>query len=429
MPRQASGARRRQRRAAAFIVATVVGGRAVAQSAGETADLVGFPVGGVVLGPSLTVGYSYDTNVLQQSANAEPPPTADQVLTLQPALQLSVPFSNSLFRFGDVLTYVDYSHTAQTAGKTSNDAEADLLLNFASGDQLELSAHNVAGVAQTIVFDLGGSLGFQGNSFTLHSEAIQFSRELPGARGYRLALERNALRFDSDVSSEFFNYRGFDGEAAYSQPLSSNTLLSFGYLGSRYDRFNVDDPSTKTGFESGDTVYGQLEGQLGPRQPYNVRLGWHRLGFEGADVNASDSFSGLIGEAKLGFIVGGGTTFSLQLQHQPYRSYVQSNNFYVFNLLGVWVERVFLNGTSVGGDVAYTTNGYNQLTPSGNPANPNELIYRQDRRVQVEAYGNLAIAKNVIFRVSFARYRRRSNAEGADYNSNVLFGGFVFGWI
>ena len=416
-------ARRRTRRAAASIVATMVCGGTFAQSANDALNAAGIQAGWMIIAPSLTVGYAYDTNVLQRPEDANPPPEPDEVLTVQPALQLTIPFSNSWFRFGDVLTYVDYNQTPQTQGKTSNDAVADLTLNFGSLDQLALSAHNVAGVAQTLAFDPGGEVAFQGNNFTLHNEAVTFSRVTPGARGYRFGLERNALRFDPSVTVNFYNYRGFDGEAAYFQPLSPNTRLAFGYLGSRYDHYDASDPSTVIRTESGDIVYGQIEGNLGPRQPYGLRLGWERLSFGGTEA-ASGDFTGIVGQANLSAIVGGGTTFTVGVQRQPYRSYDQTNSYYVSNVIAGTVERLFLEGTSVGGSLLFGVNGYKQPSTS-----QGETYYREDRRVQLEAHANIALAKRVAFRVSLARNRRYSNAPFAEYNNTVVFGGFVLGWI
>ena len=424
MTRRPANARRRTRRAAASIVATVVCGGAFAQSANDAPNVVGIQAGWLVIAPSLTVGYAYDTNVLQLPTDAEPPPEPDEVLTLQPTLQLTIPFSNSSFRLGDVLTYVDYNHTSQTQGKTSNDVVADLTLNFGSLDQLELSAHNIAGVAQTIAFDPGGEVGFQGNSYQFHTETVSFSRVLRGARGYQFGLERNALRFDSSITVNFYNSSGFEGEAAYFQPLSPNTRLAFGYLGSRYDHSDPSDPGTVTRTENGDSVYGQIEGQLGPRQPYLLRLGWERLTFGGTDANAGGDFSGVVGQARLSAIVGGGTTFSLEAQRQPYRSYDQFNQYYVSNLIAGSVERLFLQGTSVGGSLDFSINGYSQASTQ-----EDSTYYRQDRGVQLEAHANIALAERVAFRVSLARNRRYSNAPFANYNNTVVFGGIILGWF
>ncbi len=433
------GARRRARRAAAWIAASVVASGAWAQSGTEAASVVGIKAGPVIIAPSVEVGYAYDSNVLQRPDEVAPEP--DQILTLQPAIQITIPFSNSSFRFGDVWTYVDYNQTAQTRGKSANDAVAELTLNFGSLDQLEISAHNIVGVSETLAFDPGGEVGFQGNTFTLHTEAVTFSRAFPGARGFRFGLERNALRFDPSITVNFYNSRGFEGEAAYFQPLSPNTRLAFGYLGSRYDQFRSQDPSTLNRTESGDIVYGQIEGQLGPRQPYMVRLGWDRLAF--ADAQAATTpigdFSGVIGQVNLSAIVGGGTALSVAIQRQPYRSYDLSNSFYVSNLAVGSVERLFLGGTSVGGSLLFAINGYRQISsftttivtdpPTDPPPTVTTYYHREDRRVQLEAHANLELAERVAFRVSLARTRRYSNAPFADYNNTVFFGGFVLGWI
>jgi hypothetical protein len=416
------GARPQQRRAAVWIVALAVGGVASAQSASEPSEYVGFQAGGAVIAPSLTAGYTYNTNINQRPAGQDPQP--DGMLTLQPALLLTVPFSNSSFQFGDVLTYFDYSEAIQTEGKTANDAVAELNLNFGSRDSLEISAHNVAGVAQTL-FDPGNQVTFQGNSYNLHTEAISFLRVVSGARGYRFALSRTAVRFEPSTTVQFYNFRGFDGGAEYLEPLSPNTRLSFGYLGSRYDHFDADDPTTLLRSEAGDTIFGQVEGQLGPRQPYLVRLGWQRLMFTGPDAAAADDFSGIVGQARLSAIVGGGTMITFQIQRQPYRSFVQPNNYYLYDAISGWVERVFPQGSSVGGLVGFSMNSYNQ--PTSDP-NSSSTYYRQDRRVQLEAYANLALAKHVLFRVTLARNRRSSNAPDAGYIEKILFGGFVFGW-
>ena len=439
MTRELASARRWTRRAVASIVVTVVGGGAFAQSENKALNAEGLQAGGMIFVPSLTFGYSYDTNVLQEPEIAEPEP--DQVLTLQPAVQLTIPFSNSSFSFGDVLTYVDYKHTPQIQGKTSNDAVADLTLNFGSLNQLEINAHNIAGVADTLAFDLGGEIAFQGNAYQLHTEAVSLSRLLPGTRGYRFGLQRSAVRFDPTITavSAFYNYRGFEGEASYFQPLSPNTRLAFGYLGSRYEHSDVGNPDVVQRTENGDVLYGQIEGQLGPRQPYIVRLGWQRLGFTDSEGGSlSGDFAGIVGDLKLSAIVGGGTMFTVGIQRSPYRSYESANSFYVFNLISGSVERLFLSGTSVGGSLGLSVNGYKQpttytLLPAPDPPDPPETvtIFREDRRVQLEAHANIAVAKRLAFRVSLARNRRYSNApEGLfDYNNTVLFGGFVLGWI
>jgi hypothetical protein len=395
---------------------------------------IGFPAGPFVIAPSLKAGYSYDTNVFYQSNDSVPPPSSDQVLTLEPALLLTVPFSNSMFQFGDTLTYLDYKDTAQPEGKTSNDAMAQLALNFGSLDKLDLKAHHVAGVADTLAFDPGGEQVFQGHAFRLHELSAAMSREVASARGYRLSLAHNALRYERSTEVSLFDYRGFEGEGSYLEPLSSNARLAIGYLGTRYDHFENGPPPAEPAevfrTESGNTVYCQLEGRLGSKQPYNARLGWERLAFEG---NAAKDFSGLIGKAELGVIVGGGTLLNVRALRQPYRSFfkvvdddIEDNNFYVYDDVGLNVNRTFPWGSSFGGNFDFSRNTYAEPARPEPDAPP---IYREDRAYRLEAYANLALLDRVVFRLTLVKNRRYSNFPGADFDDTVVFGGFVLGWI
>jgi hypothetical protein len=81
-----SCARRRYRRAAALIAAAAAGGGVWAQSAAEVGKPVGIPWGRVMIAPSLIAGYSYNSNLFLNAENLSPNP--DQVLTVQPGVQL-----------------------------------------------------------------------------------------------------------------------------------------------------------------------------------------------------------------------------------------------------------------------------------------------------------------------------------------------------
>lgn len=417
-------ARRFRRRAAIVIVCAACVGAARAQPVERAPNPVGFPVGPVIIAPSLTAGYAYDSNVFLRPSSENP--TSDQVLTLQPAFFLTVPFSNSSFRFGDTLRYTDYAKTVQTNGKLSNDATADLNLRFGSLDELILSAHNIAGVAETLAFDPGGEVSFAGKSYKLHSEALLAKREVVGARGYRVGLTRNALRFDPGQEIFFFNYRGFDGEASYLEPMSSNTHLSFGYLGARYDHFDISpgaDPYAVFRTEAGDTFFAAIEGRLSPRQPYNVSVGWERLSFTGNDY---PDFSGIVVRANASFIVGGGTTIATSLSRQPYRSFFTANNFYVSDQVYVGVLRDFEGIAVVGVDASVSRSRYRAAVPAGEPS---AGTVRSDQAFSLEAYANLTIRERVIFRLSVSETRKNSNYPGADYDATTVFGGFIFGWF
>lgn len=414
-------ARRWPRRVAGCLAVGLACGAACAQSTVDLSRIVGFSAGPFVIAPTLATSYAYDSNVFFLSESSEP--SGDEVLVVQPGVVLTLPFSNSVFRLGDSLKWTDYQKTPQTAGKTANDALGQLILNFGTSDRLQLTAHSISGVAETQAFDPGGEVTFQGHAYDLHTELVSLSREESNIRGYRFSLQRNALHFDPDENVLFFNFRGFDGEAAYLEPLSSNTRLAVGYLGTRYDHYNTDDPYVIDRTEAGDALYAQLEGRLGPRQPFSIRLGWERLNFVSNNADSAGDYSGLVGQASLSAVAGGGVTFTVRAQRQPFRSFFEQNNFYVFDLIGLQIARPFPQGSEFGGSLEIFRSSYPEPTPEDAPT-----VYRRDKTRRLEAYANLALRDHVALRFEIEKNWRYSNSEGADYNALAISGGIVFGW-
>ncbi|HZN55046.1 MAG TPA: outer membrane beta-barrel protein [Candidatus Polarisedimenticolaceae bacterium] len=424
MIRPARPRRRRFPWRATGALAILAGAPTFAQEVPTLPPPSGVRIGPVVVAPSLLAGYSYDSNIFLRSETENPP--ADNVLMIQPAVVVTVPFSNSVFRFGDSLRWIDYKETAQTSGKYSNDALAEMDLRFGSLDTLELSAHHIAGIADTIVFDPGGETVFRGNAFRAHKLRGAFSRDVDGARGYRISIERNAVKFDRSAEIQFFDYTGFDFEAGYLEPLSSNTHLGIGYLGTRYDHFDIGpgaDPHAVFRTETGDTAFFTLDGRLGPRSPYRVRLGWEWLRFDGNDA---EDYSGVVVDTDVAYSVGGRTTFGFGVQRQPYRSFFLDNNFYVYDEISARVERGMVASARFGASVAYWRNDYHEPVPSGFVG---EGIERSDRAISLEVYATLPLRDLVGIRLSVRENRKTSNYPGADYNETMVTGGFVFGWF
>ena len=422
-------ARRRSCRAAAFIAAGLLSGPLWAETAIDIPTPVGFPVGWFYLAPSVTAGYSFNSNIFLTPKDIS---VADRVRTVQPAVQLTVPFSNSTIRLADALNVFDYKTIPQPEGKTANDAFLDFTFRFSSMDTLDASVRHDTGVSQTstetsqlVGNELVKVLQTAANPYRINAETVSMSREIGGKRGYRFVLTRNTLDFDKPTPGSYFTYKGYDGEAAYIQPLSSNTRFAIGYVGAWYDEFNISvgsNPHAPVRTERGNTIYAEFGGQLGPKQPYSTRLGWTNLAFETIPPNSARGFSGVVVDARLGAIVGGGTAFTAFAKRQPYRSYFFDNNYYVFGQAGFQVNRAFPRGSAVGGELSLIRNSYPE--PSG-PLN----IYRRDRGIRVEAYANLAISDRLSFRVSVLRDERKSTYPGTDYSSTIIFGGMVFGWI
>lgn len=428
---------RRPRRRAAFVFAALAPFAAVqAQvqvpvppqtSTGRQEPPAGLQAGPVVFTPTLATGYEYDSNVFLRSRDSLLGPIiGDEALTIDPALVMTVPFGNSRFMLADNLHWIDYKTLPQINGRTSNTVTADLDLHFSTFDRLELYALHVAGVAETLEFDPGGEARFAGQSYKLDSEGMILAREILGRRGYRFRVTRNVLKFEPDQPVTFFNFSGYDGEASYLQPLSPSATLSFGYLGTRYDHFDISpgsDPNAVFRTESGDTAFTMIEGSLSPREQYHIKVGWEWLKFTGND--AAD-FSGVVLDGSITLPVGGGTSVTIAARRQPYRSFFFENNFYVNNAVTVSTQRLFPRGSTVGVNFELSRNTYDEPVPAGSRG---AGIVRVDDGAWLEAYANLAIQERVAFRISARGNVKRSNYPTGGFDQVVVFGGLLFGWF
>src|SRR5262249_5453785 len=122
---------------------------------------------------------------------------------------------------------------------------------------------------------------------------------------------------------------------------------------------------------------------------------------------------------------GGGASLVLRAQRQPFRSFFETNNFYVFDLVGLQIRRAFPQGSEFGGNFDFFRSSY------GEPAQPDPEthgIYRKDKAMRLEAYATLALRDHVGLRFALVKNRKYSNFPGAEYNGLVVSGGFVFGW-
>ena len=437
MTRPRSALRRalsRSRRAVPLVVAAAW----LPAAALTTDDLSnGVPIGPVVVAPSLTCSYDYDTNVFlfdvlppQDPSNppAHPPPEPQGIATIEPAVTLTLPFGQSLFKLSDTLRYRNYEKSAELNGRQSNIASADLALNFSSLDSLELTADLTNGKADTLAFDPGGQVVFRGESYRLDREGMKVAREVFGQLGYRVNVARSNLHFADVQAPGFFDYSGYDGEAAALIPVLENANLSFGYVGTRFDHFDASPGPTNGTLsrrEIGDTAYVGLEGRLGPRRPYHIRLGWESLKFDGGPAGGTD-YRGVVGEGALALVGGSGFSLLATAVRTPYRSFFEPNNYYLYQGGVLEARHLAPGGTSVGGRAQVALVNYPD--PVATTEHP-EGIRERDWTFSLVGYANLAIRDHVSFRISLGRAVRTSNFPDRNYRDTVLSGGFIFGWL
>ena len=382
----------------------------------------GMQWGPVVFTPSLLFGYAYDSNVFQQSEILAP--EGDTVVSVEPTLGILVPFSNSAFRLTDRFRWRDYGDTAQLHGKSANELEAELELNFGSRDTLTIGGLRVDGVAETLVFDPGGEVVFSGESYRSYDGHIEMSRDIPGTRGYRAEIGRQALSFD-EANPAFFDYHGYYAEASYLEPIRPAMNLSVSYRGDRFEQFDSGESSTGDAFrtERGDAFYAGIEGRLASRRPYSLRVGWQELKF---GATPAPDFKGIVWNGNIALAGGRKTAITIGTDRTPYRSFFFDNNFYVFDDVRTSVIHRFGRGSELGGSITLGRLSYDDPVPA---PDPQAGIVRVDKTVWVDAYANFALRDLVVFRLNFRRTRRSSNYDSGIFDQNVFFGGFVLGWF
>ncbi len=388
----------------------------------------GITLGPVVLAPSLSCSYAYDSNVFLFDPTSDPGPEPQGLTTIAPAVAIVVPFGQSSFRLTDAVRWVEYEKTTELNGRAANVASAALLLRFSTHDSLELTGDLTDGRAETQTFDPGGQVLFRGQSYRADREGIRLSREVYGHRGYRVEVMRSDLHFNEVQQPGFFDYTGYDGEAALLIPVSRIASVSLGYTGSRFDHFDVSpgaDPDAISRHEAGDSVYVGLEGRLGPKKPYHLRVGWESLKFTFGPPGGTD-FRGIVGDGALALTGGSGFSLVGTLTRQPYRAFVLSNNYYLYDAAGLEVKHPSPGGTAVGGRFLLSHVAYPD--PVSFPSQP-KPVRERETTYSLEGYANLAVRDHVSFRISLKQSVRTSNIPGGDYQDTVLSGGFIFGWL
>ena len=401
---------------------------AAASSRSAASDLPeGMLVGPWILAPSLTSGFAYDTNVFLASSTSTSSGTiSDRVLRVTPGLVAALPFRESLLKLDYSVTRLDYGKTPLERN-LSRDAGIDLALNFSTQDRLSLRANRNLGVAETLAFDPGGEVVFRGQGFDLTTYEIEAAREVFGHRGYRVRLSREALSFDPGTTVAFFEFRGIDAEVDYREPLSPRFWAVGDYEGRRYDHFLADEPTgSHEPFrkEDSDVVRVGLQGQLGEREPFLVRVGWGRFRFPGSE---GSEYRGIVADASLVIRSVGRTELELGLQRRPWPSFFLNNNYYLVNSANLRLSRRWLQYSTMGIEGWWQEATYGDPVPMNVPQQPG--LTRVDRTLRASVYANLMIRERLGVRISVDENHRNSNYLGAGFEGRVYFAGIVLGWI
>jgi hypothetical protein len=379
-------------------------------------------VGPWLLAPSLTAGWSNDSNVFYRSEQDRP--SGDNILRVIPQIRAQLPFRNSALELAYRRTFLDYRKT-RLDGSGFHELEGALRLRFSTHDTLELTGAHTRGRAEFLRFD-AGELVFQGEPYRLNAWGLRVFREVPGHRGYALSVLRSDLNFSEDVEVQFFDFRSLAVEVEYREPLGPNSWILSSLQLEDADHFcrfatatGAPCPGVGVPFRRarGGTAMFGLRGVLGGQEPFYLRVGREVRRFEPQDRVTS----GLVGEGLLTLRLAPSSRILVTAHRRTWPSFYQFNDFYRSQDVEVRFERAGKTRTNLGGSVGLQWTQYPLPDASG--------AVRRDRRIRGEAYATLLARDRAGIRVSAARHRRSSNIERLDYEGTVLFAGIVLGWF
>lgn len=421
--------RKLRRRAAlailCFVLAGVVSVRAQEEPRLPDPDRV-LSAGPWLLAPSLTAGWSNDSNVFYQSAGANP--TKDSILHIVPELRALLPFRNSEFEGRYRRDFVDYKDTSLDNSGYAEYSSA-LRLRFSSHDMLEFTGTLTRGWAETLQFDVG-ELTFHGEPYRHNTWGVGLSREVLGRRGYSLRIQRMDLNFDADADVRFFDFRANSLEAEYREPVRENLWILTTIRLENADHFcrNFDPsgalcPEVGVPFrteEAGMVLFG-VRGAVRGQDPFLFRIGQDTRRYTSPLRAGSRVDDDLVGDGYLTLRVGPSSRLHFNWNRGLWSSFYLDNDFYRSQGLETTFEKLGVRGTSWGAKVGLQAVDY---------ARGLELeARRRDRRVFGQVYATLQLRQRTALRLSVERHRRSSNLEGFDYDGTVFFAGMVLGWF
>jgi len=375
-----------------------------------------------LLAPSLTVGWSNDSNVFYQSRALAP--SGDQVLHLLPEVRALLPFRNSEFEGRYRRDLVDYRETP-LEGSGYQEFASSLRLRFSTHDMLEITGAHTRGQAEALRFD-GGELLFQGEAYRLNAWGVALSRDVLGYRGYSLRAQRMDLNFDGATTVRFFDFRANSLEAEYREPvrpalsiLTTVRVESADHFCRNTTPLGLVCPEVGVPFRterSGMVLFG-VRGALRADQPFFLRIGRDVRRYASPVRVTHD----LVGDGQLTLRLTPSTRLFVDANRGLWSSFFLDNDFYRAQGVEARVERTGARRASVGGILGFQASDYTQGTLEG--------ARRRDRRVRVVAYATLPFRERAGLRLSVERHRRSSNLEGFDYDGTVVFAGMVLGWF
>jgi hypothetical protein len=413
---------------------TLFAGPAVARSVGYPPD--GLPVGRWILAPYFVSQVGLEDNLFRVSGCAEDDPDCLEAQTVSRTmlgLAARLPVRNSLIELRYEAEKRRYERSAPPKRPLEEIAAALAQFSFSTGDQLAISDTYTRGSSDVRAIDEGGEFEFQDDPYDLNRFEAMWTRTNPSRQGFILRFARVDLNFappenpdpedpDNDLIP-FFDYRGFESNFEYRQPMAGRKWIRVYYDSRRFNHYNPNLRS-ETGVpfrkEVADTLQLGLGGTAGRNKPFNVRFGYGRYRLEGTGAE----FDGIVGAADLAIGIGARTNLTFNFWRRPLPSNFPT--YYIVNSLRMGVERPFLREFMAGVSLVYARSQYGDvLIIDGTPENE----IRKDQRFVVEAYLDWFVHPRIAIRVAGGHQQRVSSSEGSGYTASAVSVGLRLGWF
>jgi len=423
------GFRFHRQRWAMLALLTLFAGPAMARSVGYPPE--GLPVGRLILAPYFVSQVGVEDNLFRlSSCPVDEPDCFEPQMVARNMLGLAarLPVRNSLIELRYEAAKRQYERAAPPRRALEEVADALFQLNFSSGDQLSIRDTYTRGSSDVRAIDEGGEFEFQDRPFDLNRFEAMWTRTIPSRQGFIVRFARVDLNFatpDDPLVNPipFFDYRGFESNFEYRQPLAGRKWLRVYYDSRRFNHYDPNDRS-QTGIpfrkEVADTLQLGLGGMAGRNKPFNLRVGYGRFRLE----ETGAEFNGIVGAADLAIGIGARTNLTLNVWRRPLPS--NFNTYYIVNSFRVAVERPILRSFVAGVSVAHLRSQYGDLLIVDG-VEDDEI--RKDQRYLLEAYFDWFVHPRVAIRVAGGHQQRVSNADHSEFEASAASVGLRLGWF
>lgn len=391
----------------------------------------GLPAGPWLLAPSLSNQFQIDNNLFRDDESTG----SEKISSVTGALRASLPFRSSLLQLSYAATKRNYE-SVSLSRDLAQDLGVMLRFDFSSGDQLIVRDDFRRDFTRLRELDvLGNEVVFSGQPYNVNRWSAQLTREVPQRQGYDVQVRRTDFNFEGESQVGIFDYRGFDTDFEYRQPLPASRWWIVHYSMRRFNNYESNCPS-RVGIpfrkEESDSLQTGLRGRLGPDHSYFVRLGYVRFRLEEDGVAAcrsqepgagSTEYDGAAGQAGWRLRLGDRTDIVLGAYRQPLPS--GFNTYYIVNELRAELQRDLFQRGRLGLVTRLGRNEYGKLIDQAGC----DQIHRKDNRLDVEGEFTWLVHPRIGLQLAALHERRGSNCEINDYRAMQLGAGLVLGWF